>query len=323
MAGRSAPAGRGGDGRLRGDPAGDDEAGAGTAGAGDEVGTAGAGDEVGTDGAGDAQAPAGPWAAWLLALAPVVPVLLAGESCRRFLAGARDRQHFGWRLGDLPADGGPDGGAPALGLTDRWPAMLGVVPAGSALLASLVGLLAVTGAVLVGRPGWLVPGPVQRWAAAASAGVVALGALGLAVGSLATVSASGEGDAGLPYFVLDTWGWLEASVPLGTALLTAVLAVLCAVVLLRPGRSPATLPGPGPEPLEPVERVEPVEPAGPPAAAPGPRGAEPGPGPAPASRAEGALAAAADGPPRLRAEDRALYRRPGRVAEPPAVGEAH
>ncbi|WP_432502203.1 hypothetical protein [Kineococcus arenarius] len=264
------------------------------------------------------------WAAWLLLVAAAAPVLLAAEGCRRFLAGARDQENFGWRSGDLFGTDEAADGAAALDLADRWPAMLGTVPAGTALLASVVGLLALTGAALAGRPGWLAPGRRQRWAGVAVAVVVVLGALGLAAGSLVTVSRSGQDEAGLPSFVLDTWGWLEAGVPLGTALLSAVLAGLCGAVLLRTGEPPAApvrSPAAGPAPLhEPSPEPEPQ-----PRSRPEPR-PEPRPEVAPvvpARRGE-RTTGAVEGPPRPSSEDLALYRRPQRVrGTPHRGGEAH
>ncbi|MCI2238048.1 hypothetical protein MO973_38325 [Paenibacillus sp. TRM 82003] len=281
--------------------------------------------------------------AWLLVLAPALPLLPAAESCRRFLAGARDREHFGWRTGEGFA--GPGDEEVALGLTDRWPAMLDAIPVSTALLASVVGLLAVTGAALAGRPGLPAPGRVQRRAGAVVAALVLLGALGLAAGSLATVSRSGQVDEELPFFVLDTWGWLEASVPLGTAALAAALAVACGAVLLRPPASPttasttsapATAPpteGPTEPPAEPPAELPAEAPAGQAPPPPAGAGREPGPPPAPppappagdvgVGAGDGA-AAVPGGPPRLRAEDRALYRRPPRVpGEPPGGGAPH
>ncbi|WP_337062845.1 hypothetical protein [Kineococcus sp. G2] len=292
------------------------------------------GDGPGGDGP-DGDGPGGDRAAWLLVLAPALPLLPAAESCRRFLTGARDREHFGWRTGEGFA--GPGDDEVVLGLTDRWPVMLDAIPVSTALLASVVGLLAVTGAVLAGRPGWPAPGRVQRRAGAAVAALVALAALGLAAGSLATVSRSGQLDEELPYFVLDTWGWLEASVPLGTAALAAVLAVACGAVLLRPPPSPteAATASPAETPAAPSAEVPAASPTAssaeapagrvPPRPAPVATGPEQGP-PPPARPGEhgDATAAAPGGPPRLRAEDRALYRRPPRVpGAPPDGGAPH
>ncbi|NAZ88816.1 hypothetical protein GTR00_22385, partial [Kineococcus sp. T90] len=169
-----------------------------------------------------------------LLVAAAAPVVLAAEGCRQFLAGARDGdvQELRWRAQVLsPEPFG--GGVRALGPTDRWAPMLEAVPAVSALLASSVGLVAVAGVALAGRPAWLAPSAAQRRAGAGVAAAVVLASLGLAVGSLATVSGTGGGLAA--YSLTPPWGWLEASVPLGTALLCATLAVLCAGALLRPG----------------------------------------------------------------------------------------
>ncbi|WP_432497790.1 hypothetical protein [Kineococcus auxinigenes] len=271
-------------------------------------------DEDHVDGPGGERAEG--WAGWLLLVAAAAPVLLTAESCRRFLAGARDRENFGWRSGDLFGTGEVADGSSALDLADRWPAMLDTVPAGTALLASVVGLLAVTGAALAGRPGWLAPGRRQRWAGVAVAGLVVLGALGLAAGSLVTVSRSGQDDGGLPSFVLGTWGWLEAGVPLGTALLSAVLAGLCGAVLLRTGQPPAPparSPGAGTGPLR--------APSPEPRPAPEPRQEV---APAVPSRRQERAAGTAEGPPRPSSEDLVLYRRPQRPrGAPPRDGGAH
>ncbi|WP_432574626.1 hypothetical protein [Kineococcus sp. SYSU DK005] len=275
---------------------------------------------------------AGP-AVWALLVAAVAPVLLAAQACRRFLAGARDDdvQELRWRA-RVSSPEGFEGGLSPLGATDRWGPMLEAVPAATALLASTVGLLAVAGLALAGRPAWLAPTAAQRRAGAGVAAVLVLASLALAGGSLATVSA--EDDGGLSPWG-SSWSWLEACVPLGTALLCATLAVLCAGVLLRPGPRPggsadgsavasagtsaggaaegaAGEPGPraGASPVSapPVPAVTsaPPAPQAPPAAAPPPPAAAAPPAP----QSGAAPRSGAEGLPRVPQDDLALYRRP-------------
>ncbi|WP_432491662.1 hypothetical protein [Kineococcus gypseus] len=291
-----------------------------------------AGDAAGDDDEG------GGAAGWLLVVVAAAPVLAAAESCRRFLGGARDRERFGLRGGEVL--GGEDG----LALTDRWSTMLSVVPVGTALLASVLGLLLLTGLALAGRPARLVPGRAQRWAGAGTGALVALVAAGLVAGSLATVARPQE-ERDLPFFVLDTWSWLEAAVPVSTALLAAVAALTCAVVLVRPGqRTTPTSPAASPSPAGAgtAARAATAQP-GPPRGG-GANGTANGhangtanghangtvnghangtvdgavdgavdggtDGTANGAHRAPAPPAVPDGPPRLRAEDRALYRRP-------------
>lgn len=264
----------------------------------------------GGDGDGDDEGDHGRgWAGWLLVVAAALPVLVLAEATRQVFTGARDD----WMNG-YPRDGSqltPDISLPFWSRFDFW---LFQVPPAPALLASTLGVVVVTGVVLLARPLWLVPARPARWAAAAVAALVALGSLATAAGVLAMVSRTSD-DVGVTFYGTGT-GLVELGPDVASLALTAVVAALCGLVLLRPPAgvgSPVAVASSSASPE--VERDEPsaaasreaereepgVAPAPGHPAAVAPPG-EPGRGPAePAATPE---------VPRFPSGDPALYRRP-------------
>ncbi|WP_432534661.1 hypothetical protein [Kineococcus arenarius] len=269
----------------------------------------------------DAPAPAGPaatvptgparrarrpgaWGGWALTAAVAVPPAVCLVTAWRVLDGSLDTT-FG--LVD-PATGmlnGPQGQASATSaqlLAERWSLLWQLQPPHVPLLAGALGTVVLAALVLAGRPAAAVPRAGARWAATAVAGCTALAALAALAGFVAQVAGllpRGTWLVGTPF--------LSHGTAAGVLVLTTALATAAALTLLR---------APG-EPEDEIDDETGDEtgdeegggvPARTPAPAPAPtRDPDPAvrerPRPAPAEHR-------AEGPPRVREEELALYRRP-------------
>ncbi|WP_432520479.1 hypothetical protein [Kineococcus sp. SYSU DK006] len=253
------------------------------------------------------QPPAG-WAAWALTAAALLPVALAVLATAQVLGGALDERWFA----SYSTDG--DGETtmtvdPGVTFWQRWSVLALTVPLTEALLASAAACTALAVLRLVGRPAWVVPGPVARWAAAGVAwATAAASATALAV--VLTAAGRPEGES---YFSSSGSLLVDAG-PQGAQLL-AVLAVaaVAGAALVRPG-APAQAPeqASGPGPATPVDPPAPEAPEAeapdaeaPDAEAPEAEAPEEG-APEEGAPEEGAAAEL----PRPTAEEYALYRRP-------------
>lgn len=186
-------------------------------------------DEDGSDGARGPQpgSARGGVLAWVLVLASAVPLLLVLEASRQFFAGDLDERYFGFSSGsDLDTDR-------VVPFVERWYAFTYTVPTTPALLASTLGVVVVTGLVLLGRPRPLVPPTPARWLAFGVSALTTLAALLVLLAALLAVSEEPvvEGDAGsssTPYV-----SFPEIINPVGVSLLTGVVSALAAGVLAR------------------------------------------------------------------------------------------
>ncbi|GAB3451597.1 hypothetical protein AB1207_02885 [Kineococcus endophyticus] len=271
-------------------------------------------ESVGTNGRrGDEEVPAqGPSAvprrlrvaAWVLALAALVPPLLAAVAAVDVLSGSLDEDYFASY--EYDQNGNPVGSASTVGLTDRWQGLDYLVSADRVLLGPVAVLLLLAGLHLAGRGRPAVPLGARLVAVVAAA---ASAVVGVGVGAVPLVlreRSSGEEDHGFGGL-----GGPSALVQLvGSAgpVLFLLAACLLAAVLLLLRRARGTVedwpaPRPAPVPREAGES-SPVLPLPDPAPEHEPLDATPVPVPAaPAAPQPPAV-------PRLSEEDRAWYRRP-------------
>lgn len=170
---------------------------------------------------------------WVLVVAAAVPVVLMLEGSRQFFSGALDDRYFGYYgTGEELVDR-------VVPFVERWYAFQYAVPTTPALLASTLGVVVVTGLVLLGRPRQLVPSAAARWVAFAVAVLTAVAAALFLVAALLAVSEEPEVDesnGSSSTYV----SFPEISGPVGVSLLTGVVSGLAASVLARPpaGRRP-------------------------------------------------------------------------------------
>ncbi|WP_432487511.1 hypothetical protein [Kineococcus sp. SYSU DK018] len=245
------------------------------------------------------------WGGWALTVAVAMPPAAALESARRVLSGSLDAVVG---LTD-PSTGmllGPEGqvrATPAQLLGERWSLLWQWQPLHVPLLAGALGAVVLAALVVAGRPVALVPRAGARWAAAAVAAVSALAAL-----------AGVAGFAAQAVDVLPVGSWtastsfLSHAAQVAVLVLAAALAAGSAFALLRARvEAEDDLPeGTGDEEADPAH--DPAHVSREASPAPGPAtGPAPAAAPAPAGRSE---ADRPEGPPRVREDDLALYRRP-------------
>ncbi|WP_432491660.1 hypothetical protein [Kineococcus gypseus] len=255
---------------------------------------------------------------WALTVATAAPLVLVLEVARRFLSGESD-EVFG--LGGGPGDGLPREPGGLELLAERWALLWQWQAPHTTLLASALGAVVLAAVAVAGRPAPLVPRAGARWAATAVAVAVALASL-VALAGFAAVATD----------LLPPTQWLAVSTFLalgpqaGVVVLAGALAATAAWALLR---APAgALDDDAADPDDADDAGDETEgeghgdgrPAGARAAADTADTAASARGAAgsAAERAGDAGASpdlpaddgAAAGPPRVRAEELALYRRP-------------